>query len=102
MPPLRSLAKASVVLAFVLTACARPATHQTAPSPEAAMLAGSRQLVVVRTPGWDSTSGTLQRYVRSRADEAWRADGLAIPVVVGRSGLAWGGDEFGGSATEPH
>jgi len=34
--------------------------------------------------------GTVQRFERSSATGSWRAVGPAVPVVVGRSGLAWG------------
>jgi D-alanyl-D-alanine dipeptidase len=46
----------------------------------------SRQLIVVITPDWTATSGTLQRYERDA--HAWRTVGAPVPVVVGRSGLA--------------
>ena len=101
MPLLRSRAIRLALVSFVIVACARPATRQTAPAPDAGVLGGARQLVVVRTPSWDSTAGTLQRYSRTRVDEPWRAEGIPIPVVVGRTGLAWGGNEFGGSPAEP-
>lgn len=48
------------------------------------------QLVVVTTPGWDWTSGELRRFVRADAQAPWRAEGGAVPVVIGRSGLGWG------------
>jgi D-alanyl-D-alanine dipeptidase len=49
-------------------------------------LGRSRQLIVVITPDWTATSGTLQRYERDA--HAWRTVGTPVPVVVGRSGLA--------------
>ena len=49
-----------------------------------------RQLIVVTTPAWDSVSGTLQRYERVSATAPWRAEGPAVPIVVGQTGLAWG------------
>ena len=51
-------------------------------------LDGSTQLVVVVTPGWDSTSGTLRRYEREEMGR-WRQVGASVPVVVGTSGLGW-------------
>jgi D-alanyl-D-alanine dipeptidase len=54
-----------------------------------------RQLVVVTTPAWDSVSGTLQRYARTSATSRWRAEGPAVPIVVGQTGLAWGDDALG-------
>lgn len=53
-------------------------------------LAHARQLVLVVTPAWDSTTGVLRRYTRARVHDPWRAAGDAIPIVVGRTGLAWG------------
>jgi D-alanyl-D-alanine dipeptidase len=54
------------------------------------VLAGARQLLVVTTPAPDAIDGRLQRYERGRADQTWRAVGDAVPIVVGKSGLAWG------------
>ena len=53
-------------------------------------LAAALQLVVVTTPDWDSTDGELRRFVRADAAAPWRRDGAAIPIVIGRTGLAWG------------
>ncbi len=69
---------------------------QATPVPSAA-----RQLVLVVTRGWDSTSGTLRRFRRSGATAPWRRVGPAVPVVVGSSGLAWGADSLG-RASDPH
>jgi spore germination protein len=52
--------------------------------------ADALQLVVVTTPGWDATSGELRRFVRDDPDSAWRRAGDVVPVVIGRTGLAWG------------
>ena len=75
-----------VAAALVLGACARRMDTSRLAAPP--LLAGARQLVVVTTPGWDSTSGSLRRYSRTSVTDAWRADGPAVPVVVGRAGLA--------------
>lgn len=53
-------------------------------------LRGSQQVLLVLTDGWDSMTGTLQRFERDPATGPWRAVGPAVPVVVGRTGLAWG------------
>jgi D-alanyl-D-alanine dipeptidase len=53
-------------------------------------LAGATQLVVVTTSGWDSTTGELRRFVRSDTRASWRREGAVVPIVVGRTGLAWG------------
>ena len=78
-----------------LVACAgQPAPGVPAP--------GSRQLVVVRTPGWDATTGWLRRYERT-PDRPWLAVGDSIQVVVGRTGLAWGiGVRVAPEPGEPH
>ena len=65
------------------------------------MPASARQLVLVVTPSWDTTSGTLRRYVRSSARAPWRRVGATVPVVVGASGLAWGADSLG-TPDDPH
>lgn len=53
--------------------------------------ADTRQLVVVVTPGWDSTEGRLWRFQRDTEDGQWRAaeDGPTA-VTIGRTGAAWG------------
>ena len=48
----------------------------------------SRQLIVVVTPGWTATSGTLYRF--ERESDGWRPIGPRVDVVVGRAGLGWG------------
>lgn len=49
----------------------------------------TRQLVVVLTPNWDAPQGRLARFERD-ASSAWRPVGASFPVMVGRSGSAWG------------
>src|SRR4051812_17475387 len=49
---------------------------------------GTGQVIVVTTKDWSATQGTLRRFVRGK--KAWDPVGEPIPVVVGRSGLAWG------------
>jgi len=77
-----------VILAFA-AACepARVASAKTKPKPP---LAGSRQVVLVTTPGWDSVRGTLRRFERRGAGAGWTQVGGDFEVVVGRSGLGWG------------
>lgn len=93
---------AFVASLFLLAACR--ATTTPAPSSVPPLLDRAEQLVVVTTPAWDSTSGTLRRFVRSNTGDAWRADGPATPIVVGRTGLAWGRgfDAQTFDATSPH
>lgn len=74
-----------LALLAALAACSAAAPRRDAASP----LAGSRQLVVVVTAGWDASAGTLRTYERDRAGR-WRIAGLETPVTVGREGIAWG------------
>jgi zinc D-Ala-D-Ala dipeptidase len=68
-----------------LCACyARPSV------PPRAEISGSRQLVVVVTPSWTSTTGTMTRFERSDGTISWTRIESPIPIVVGRTGLAWG------------
>lgn len=62
----------------------------------------SQQLVVVTTPRWTSTTGSMQRFERASATSEWRALDQRIPVVVGRTGIAWGVGFDGVSAEGPH
>jgi D-alanyl-D-alanine dipeptidase len=52
--------------------------------------AESRQMVVITSSDWGATSGQMQRYVRNSGATAWTADGPASPVVLGKTGMAWG------------
>ena len=99
----RSLLSLSVL---VFAGCAPPpavappagaAVVQAAATP----LDGSRQMVLVVTPGWDSTAGTLRRYERGSDADAWRAVGGVVPIVVGRAGVAWDDSQVRPTAGEP-
>ena len=57
--------------------------------------------MLVVTPAWDSTSGTLRRFERDRARGPWRAVGDVVPVVVGRTGVAWDDSRATPAAGEP-
>jgi D-alanyl-D-alanine dipeptidase len=52
------------------------------------VLDSSNQLIVVTSKNWTDTQGTAQRYVRQgNSFEKYQA---SFPVVLGKSGLAWG------------
>jgi L,D-peptidoglycan transpeptidase YkuD (ErfK/YbiS/YcfS/YnhG family) len=74
---------ARLALLALLTTCA------AAPSDWAGR-GSARQLVLVTTPSWTSTTGTLRRFARADARDAWRPVGAPVPVTVGKNGLAWG------------
>ena len=48
----------------------------------------SQQIVVVSIPHWDAVEGQLSRYEWS--GNGWKEVGTAWPIVVGKSGMAWG------------
>ncbi|HEY4131927.1 MAG TPA: hypothetical protein VGM50_15005, partial [Gemmatimonadaceae bacterium] len=86
-----------IVVAAIAAACHTP--PQSAPTPVASprastgvtsMLSGARQIVVVKTADWSTTKGVLQRYEREGDAAPWTPIGGAIPIVVGKTGLAWG------------
>lgn len=84
------------LLAGFLACYARP-TMQPRAEVDAA-----RQVVVVVTPNWTSTTGTMTRFERSTRTEPWTRASGPIPVVVGRTGLAWGVGFDGVSSDGPH
>jgi len=48
----------------------------------------SSQIILVLVPDWNSSNATVRAFGRS--GDVWRAEGDAIPAVIGRSGAAWG------------
>lgn len=54
----------------------------------AQVLDTSNQLIVVTTKNWTDIQGTAQRY--ERHGKTFRKYGDSFPVVVGKSGMAWG------------
>lgn len=74
---------------FVL--CAMIATFgQTSFAKTNDIAAQSTQMIVVTTPDWNSLQGRLQRYERANSGIAWEPVGNAIPIVLGKNGMAWG------------
>jgi D-alanyl-D-alanine dipeptidase len=78
------------------------------PTDQPRALAQAQQLIVVTTPSWSSTPGTLWRFSRATPNDAWKSESRPTPVVVGRTGLAWGtgfddrDPASAGSAAQPH
>jgi len=54
------------------------------------VLKGHRQLLVVTASDWEVMQGNLQLYERLSDQLDWVATGESIPVVLGKTGLAWG------------
>ena len=50
----------------------------------------STQMILVTTPDWNSPAGTLQRFERKSVNQPWEKVGAAIPVMIGKHGMAWG------------
>lgn len=50
----------------------------------------SMQMILVTTPDWNASTGTLQRYERNSLKQHWEKIGETIPVVIGKNGMAWG------------
>ncbi|WP_240097798.1 L,D-transpeptidase family protein [Thermomonas flagellata] len=74
----------SALLPLLLAACA----PRTPLRPEAARWANAGQLVLVTSADWDSPRGQLQRF--ERVEGQWRPVAAPVPVMLGRSGSAWG------------
>ena len=81
------LNKTLLVLALLLLCGARAGAQAPATG---APLARSRQVLVVTTRDWDAVGGVLRRFERRSARGPWARVGADVPVVVGRTGLAWG------------
>jgi zinc D-Ala-D-Ala dipeptidase len=106
--PIGTRAAHATLLAVVLAGCAgHPAAKAPAPA-QAGITArpvtpldSSTQLVLVVTPAWDSTSGSLRRFERDTPAGAWRQVGDVEPIVVGRTGVAWDDRQVRAAAGEP-
>ena len=89
------------ILALALTSTgvagaeALPANAEPSPIPRT-----SRQLLLVRSDHWWSSSGTLTQLER-RAGGDWVAVGGETPVDLGRNGMAWGRGLHSSPATGP-
>jgi D-alanyl-D-alanine dipeptidase len=76
---------------LLLASLALGACRVTAPAPSPAvppLLSSAGQIVVVTTPSWSDVRGTMVRF--TRMGDTWRAESGPVPIVVGRTGLAWG------------
>lgn len=79
----------SVKLALTVLIVGIGCQPQTRISPRP-LIDRSEQLVVVTTPGWTSTTGSMLRFERASSTSEWRSIDQPVPVVVGRTGIAWG------------
>jgi D-alanyl-D-alanine dipeptidase len=81
---------------ILLLACQSPAPFPQSPVPDTAL-----QLVLVRTANWDDIHGRIQRFTRSDRRAPWKSVTAPEPIVVGRTGLAWGRGLHGDSVSGP-
>ena len=93
---MRHFAALSLLMVLVLglglecqAASTAPAQTDAAMRP-ASPLAGAGQLVLVVAEDWNTTQARLRRFERSGPNAPWRPVGDAVPVSLGRNGLAWG------------
>lgn len=91
--------KLSAALLFLVAASGCKSQRRISPRP---LIERSEQLVVVTTPGWTSTTGTIRRFERSSSTSEWQPIDQPAPVVVGRTGIAWGVGFDGVSTDGPH
>lgn len=84
VPSTPSPMKTRISIFVAVTVAAAPAAADRWPP-----TADAQQLVLVTTPSFQATTGTLRRYHRG-PDGGWSPIGPSIDVVVGKNGLAWG------------
>lgn len=76
------------LLTLALAACAGGAPQRPA---QARAWAEAEQMIVVTAAGWDVDHGLLRRFERAPgAGARWTQVGEAAPVMLGRTGSAWG------------
>jgi L,D-peptidoglycan transpeptidase YkuD (ErfK/YbiS/YcfS/YnhG family) len=73
-----------VCLVAALTACSPQSTLRTG----ATAWSDAGQLVLVITRDWNDSHGTLRAF--ARGSQGWQPAGATFPVVIGRTGAAWG------------
>ncbi|MDZ4403549.1 L,D-transpeptidase family protein [Prosthecobacter sp.] len=79
-----------LVMLLVLASCARMPAPATLPPEIAAVLPASCQQVLLVTAADDKTTAAELRMLQRTTANAWKSFSTAIPVRVGRHGLAWG------------
>lgn len=72
--------RTAAVLSFLLLAAVAPSHRPPT--------AGSAQIIVVLTPDWNATTGTMTRF--DMRNGKWERAAEPVAVIIGRSGLAWG------------
>jgi zinc D-Ala-D-Ala dipeptidase len=93
----RNSLKLAVIALLAGVAC-QPQTR-ISPRP---LIDRSEQLLVVTTPDWTSTTGSMRRFERATPTSEWQSVAQPVRVVVGRTGIAWGMGFDGVSSEGPH
>src|SRR5437868_420436 len=79
----QSLCRATLPAILISILVVRPSTARADGVPS-----NCSQLIVATAADWNSMHGNLQRFERSK--ENWKPVSAPIPVLFGKSGLAWG------------
>lgn len=85
---------AAFLLAFAFCAALGAQIKKPDPPTLKPSFSQSLQAVVVTTRDWPSINGSARLFERKDAKADWKPNGTSFPVVVGRSGLAWGDYEL--------
>lgn len=75
-------------IGFAIACAAGPISPAILAAEESNAVAHSSQMILVITPGWDSSKASLRRFERD--DGQWQVVSLPQSVVIGKSGSAWG------------
>src|SRR6185437_16772052 len=76
------------LVTLLIAGLAFAANAIAAKAPSAAW-SNANQMILVTVPDWNTIEGTLRTYQRDHGG-AWREVGAVRPVVIGKSGAAWG------------
>jgi len=80
---------ATLVLPLTLSTLSFGVEQGAPPASPSPIPRASRQLLLVRSADWSTTSGLLQRYERTR-ESRWVPVGEPLRVNLGKRGMAWG------------
>ena len=75
-------------LGFAIACTASLTSPAICEADDAAVVASSAQIILVIASDWDSSQARLRRFTRHEGQ--WQAVSAAQPVVIGKSGSAWG------------
>lgn len=87
---MKKLAFVALILSLNFVAAFGQVKKPVLPTPPPVPYSKSQQAVVVTTKDWSATKGFARLFERKNAKAKWKPVGDNFPVVVGRSGMAWG------------